>query len=191
MIQEIFGVNSHIQEVVDHFAAVGYVAIAPALFDRARPNIKLDYDSDGITKGRSLKDQVDSHSERDVKAAIDYLHAFGPAAAVGFCWGGSLSWRMATDQINNLAAAVSYYGAELPSLAKRTASCPFLAHFGVHDTSIPKEAACTFVAAQPGVQAYFYDAGHGFNCNHRGQYDENSANVSWDRTITFLNEHLV
>ena len=112
-------------------------------------------------------------------------------AAVVFYWGGSLSWRMATNQINNLAAAVSYYGGELPSLAKRTAACPFLAHFGVHDTSIPEESARTFVTAQPCVQTYFYDAGHGFNCNHRGQYDENSAKVAWDRTITFLNEHLV
>ena len=191
VIQEIFGVNVHIQQVVDRFAAAGYVAIAPALFDRAGLNIKLEYDIDGITKGRSLKDQVDSHSELDVKAAIDYLQAFGPTAVVGFCWGGSLSWRMATDQINNLAAAISYYGGELPSLANRTAVCPFLAHFGVQDTSIPEEVARTFAAAQPGVQTYFYDAGHGFNCNHRGQYDENSAKVAWDRTITFLNDHLV
>ena len=133
---------------------------------------------------------MDSHSERDVKAAIDYLQAFGPAAAVGFCWVGSLSWRMATDQINNLAAAVNCYGGELPSLAKRTAACPFLAHFGVHDTSILEGGARTFSAAQPDVQTYFYDAGHGFNCNHRSQYNENSAKVVWDRTITFLNEHL-
>ena len=149
VIQEIFGVNAHIKEVADRFAAAGYLVIAPALFDRMAPDITLAYDGDGVTEGRGLKEQADANSEFDVKAAIDHVASAGAIGAVGFCWGGSLAWRMACDKTSGLAAAISYYGGELPSLAGRDAACPVMAHFGIHDASIPEAGARSFAAAQP------------------------------------------
>ncbi len=186
VIQEIFGVNEHIREVTDRFAAAGYMAIAPALFDRVGNGIELAYDSDGVAKGRDLKTKADNNSEADVMAAIAHVASSGKVAVVGFCWGGSLAWRLATRADSSIDAAVSYYGGELPSLASRTAHCPVMAHFGIHDASIPEAGAREFAAAQPDVASYFYDAGHGFNCDHRGQYDAAAAEEAWSRTSTFL-----
>jgi carboxymethylenebutenolidase len=158
VIQEIFGVNTHIKEVTDRMAAAGYLVIAPALFDRIAPDITLAYDGDGVAEGRGLKDQADANSEFDVKAAIDHVASAGAVGAVGFCWGGSRAWRMACDKTSGLAAAISYYGGELPSLAGRDAACPVMAHFGIHDASIPEAGARSFAAAQPLVETHFYDA---------------------------------
>ena len=190
IMQEIFGVNAHIKDVTDRFAAAGYLAIAPALFDRIAPDIALAYDGDGVAKGRGLKDQADANSEKDVKAAIDYVAAAGAVGAIGFCWGGSLAWRMACDKDSGLAAAVSYYGGELPALAGRDAACPVMAHFGLLDASISSDAARAFAAAQPSVETHFYNADHGFNCDHRGQYDAAAAALAWGRTMDFLATHL-
>ena len=190
VVQEIFGVNAHIKEVADRFTAAGYLVIAPALFDRIAPDITLAYDGDGVAKGRGLKDQADANSEFDVKAAIDHVASAGAVAVVGFCWGGSLAWRMACDKASGLAAAISYYGGELPSLVGRDAACPVMAHFGIHDASIPEAGARSFAIAQPSVETHFYDAGHGFNCDHRGQYDADAAALAWGRTMAFLETHL-
>ena len=92
----------------------------------------------------------------------------GAVAVAGFCWGGSLAWRMACDEASGLADAISYYGGELPSLVRCDATCPVIAHFGVHDASIPEAGARSFAAAQLVVKTHFYDAGHGFNCDDRG-----------------------
>ncbi len=190
VVQEIFGVNPHICDVTDRFAAAGYLAIAPALFDRIRPNIALAYDADGVAEGRALKEQADTNSQDDVKAAIDFVKSAGLVGVVGFCWGGSLAWRMACDSASGIAAAVSYYGGELPSLAGNNAACPVMAHFGLLDASIPEQGARAFAAAQPNVETYFYDAGHGFNCDHRGQYDAVAAASARDRTTGFLETHM-
>ena len=190
VIQEIFGVNSHIKEVTDRIATAGYLAIAPALFDRVKPNTTLKYDDEGVSKGRQFKDETDLKSELDVKAALEHVRSAGNVAALGFCWGGSLAWRVATDEASRLAAAISYYGGELPSLVSRMAACPFMAHFGIHDGSIPEEGARAFASAQPMVETYFYDAGHGFNCDHRSQYDTNAAQTAWRRSMTFLAKHM-
>ena len=190
VVQEIFGVNAHIKEVADRFAAAGYLVIAPALFDRIAPDITLAYDSDGVADGRGLKEQADANSEFDVKAAIDHVASAGAVGVVGFCWGGSLAWRMACDKASGLAAAISYYGGELPSFAECDAACPVMAHFGIHDASIPEAGARSFATAQPSVETHFYDAGHGFNCDHRGQYDADAAALAWGRTMAFLETHL-
>ena len=190
VIQEIFGVNTHIKEVTDRMAAAGYLVIAPALFDRIAPNITLAYDGDGVAEGRGLKDQADANSEFDVKTAIDHVASAGAVGVIGFCWGGSLAWRMACDKTSGLAAAISYYGGELPSLAGRDAACPVMAHFGIYDASIPEAGARSFAATQPSVETHFYDAGHGFSCDHRGQYDADAAALAWGRSMAFLETHL-
>ena len=152
VIQEIFGVNSHIKELTDRIATAGYLAIAPALFDRIEPNITLQYDDEGVSKGRQFKDETDPNSELDVKAALDHVRSAGNVAAIGFCWGGSLAWRVATDEASRLAAAISYYGGELPSLASRLATCPFMAQYRHQEGTIPEEGARAVASAQPSVE---------------------------------------
>ncbi len=196
VIQEIFGINQHIRDVTDRFAAAGYLAIAPALFDRAGGGIELGYDADGVAKGRALKDDVDAHSANDVMAAITYAAGHddtaGKVVIVGFCWGGSLAWRMACASDNaGLVGAVSYYGGALVGPHNQAvAHCPVMAHFGLNDASIPEAGAREFTASQQAVKSYFYDADHGFNCDQRGQYDAASAGLAWERTTAFLQRHL-
>jgi carboxymethylenebutenolidase len=188
ILQEIFGLNTHICEVVDRFAAQGWLAIAPALFDRAGENIRLNYDAEGIEKGRAVKEEVDSVAEQDIAATLGLLSEDMRRYVVGFCWGGSLAWRMAcrTDGLNG---AVSYYGGELPALKELQANCPVLAHFGRQDQSIPMEGVEAFIAAQPEVDSHIYEAGHGFNCDHRGQYDAEAAELAMARTLGFMDSH--
>ena len=90
----------------------------------------------------------------------------------------------------DVKAAISYYGGELPSLAGCIAACPVMAHFGIHDASTPEAGARSFAAAQPSVETHFYDAGHGFNYDHSGQYDAEAAAQAWGRSMAFLEPHL-
>ena len=193
ILQEIFGLNPHIRSLPARYAEAGYYAVAPALFDRAEANVSLGYDADGKTRGLALKAAVDAVALNDVAAAISAASAAGPVAVIGFCWGGSLAWRAATSQ-HDLAAAISYYGGELPKLASATAHCPVMAHFGKHDASIPMDGVTTFMAAHanatPPVTTHLYDADHGFNCDARGQYNAEAASQAHDRTLAFLRAHL-
>lgn len=189
VLQEIFGLNDHIRDLPGRFAAAGYYAVAPALFDRAERGVALDYNPEGRDRGLALKAAVDGDAIFDVSAAIMAAAAAGPVAVVGFCWGGSLAWRAATS-LTGLAGAVSYYGGELPGKAGLVSHCPVLAHFGTQDKTIPMEGVNTFIKAQadadPAVVTHIYEADHGFNCDARGQYDADAATHAWTRTLAFL-----
>lgn len=193
ILPEIFGLNAHIRDLPRRYEAAGYYAVAPALFDRAEPGIELEYNNEGKTRGIALKTAVDGDALRDVAAAVKAAAAAGPVAVIGFCWGGSLAFRAAVD-MPGLAAAVSYYGGELPSRARDHARCPVLAHFGEKDAGIPIEGVHDFIAAQdgsdPAVTTHIYDADHGFNCDARGQFDAAAAALAHDRTLAFLATHL-
>ena len=141
-------------------------------------------------EGRGFKDQADANSEFDVKAAIDHVASAGAVAVVGFCWGGSLAWCMACNKASGLAAVISCYSGELLSLVGRDAACPVMAHFSIHDASISEASAHSFGTTQPSVETHFYDAGQGFNCEHRGQHDADAAALAWGRTMAFLETHL-
>ena len=189
VLQEIFGLNAHIRNVVDRFAEAGYQAVGPALFDRAAPEVRLDYDQAGKERGIALKQAVDERALLDVKAAIRADFVTPPVMIVGFCWGGSLAWRAATG-MDGTARAVSYYGGELPAMAGARARCPVMAHFGAHDKSIPMDGVNRFIEEQrdatPQVVCHVYDADHGFNCDARAQYDAAAAGLAWARTLEFL-----
>jgi carboxymethylenebutenolidase len=191
VLQEIFGLNDHIRDLPRRFAEAGYYAVAPALFDRAERGVELHYDADGRDRGLALKAAVDNDAIFDVSAAITAAAAAGPVVVVGFCWGGSLAWRAATS-LAGLAGAASYYGGELPSKAGLVSHCPMLAHFGTRDKTIPIDGVNTFINAQadadPAVVTHVYEADHGFNCDARGQYDEEAAALAWARTLAFLDE---
>jgi carboxymethylenebutenolidase len=191
VIQEIFGVNGHIRRVADGFAADGYLAIAPALFDRIRPGITLGYGENEIQEGIALKGQSSTENAlADIAAARDFVKEAGKAAVIGYCWGGFLAWVSAT-RLPGLAAAVSYYGGGIGTVAQEQPRCPVLMHFGEKDHAIPLSDVEKVRAAHPkGVEIHVYPAGHGFNCDERGSYDADSAKIARERTLAFLNAHL-
>jgi carboxymethylenebutenolidase len=191
IIQEIFGVNGHIRRVTDGYAADGYVALAPALFDRIEPGIEMGYQQADIDQGRALRGKLGWDTMvMDLRAAVKALAAEGlKVAVVGYCMGGSLAWLSAT-RIPGLAAAVGYYGGAVAEFAQERPGCPVLLHFGETDASIPKDHWDRIRAAQPGVPLHVYPAGHGFNCDERGSYHEPSARLARERTIQFLRQHV-
>ena len=189
IVQEIFGVNTHIKEITDLYASKGYLTIAPALFDRIESNIELEYDEEGVNKGRKLKELCDKDALKDIDASISVVSSAGNVGIIGYCWGGSLSWRMAC-QSNNLSASVCYYGGDIPRLKTFEPKCSVLTHFGELDQGIPIDSVEVFKSIKPEVLTYTYPADHGFNCDHRKQYSKISAKVALDRTLKFLKSNL-
>ncbi len=189
ILQEIFGVNNHIKEVTDLFAKKGFLAIAPSLFDRVEKNVELSYDENGVTKGRKLKDLCDKDALKDIEPAISVVSSAGKVGVIGYCWGGSLSWRVACKELN-VSASICYYGGDIPTLKNYEPKCEVLTHFGELDQGIPIDNVKLFKKTRPDVITYTYPADHGFNCDHRKQYNETSAKVALDRTLSFLEKTL-
>ena len=191
VIQEIFGVNGHIRRVADGYAADGYLAIAPALFDRIEPGIEIGYTPPDIERGRDLKGRSSTESAlADIEAARRHVASAGKVGVVGYCWGGFLAWVSAT-RLSGLSAAVSYYGGGIGTVAEEKPRCPVLMHFGEKDHAIPLTDVEKVRAAHPsGVEIHVYPSGHGFNCDERGSYDPESARVARERSVRFLGEHL-
>lgn len=188
LLQEIFGVNSHIRSLCDRFAALGFEVLAPALFDREAPGFEVGYDADGIAAGRRLARELHpiALSLSDTQSCIDALAPDGPVFVVGYCYGGSLAWFAAT-RLHGVAAAASYYGALVPDAAGEVPRCPVVLHFGRHDPGIPLAGVERVIAAShPGTQVYLYDAGHGFNCDQRADYDPPAAARALDRTLALF-----
>lgn len=188
--QEIFGVNGHIRRVCDGFAGEGYLAIAPALFDRVRPRVELGYEPPDIEKGRGIRGELGWDGPlADLQAAIDEAGRHGRVAVVGYCWGGSLAWLSAT-RLNGVACAVGYYGGQIAQFAAEKTRVPVILHFGEKDTSIPMSDVDKVRAAHPDMTVFTYPAGHGFNCDERGSFDARSAELARERTLRFLKDKL-
>lgn len=191
VIQEIFGVNAHIRRVCDGFAGDGYVALAPALFDRVEPGYETGYTQDDVERGRNVRQKLGwDPMVTDTKAAVEEVQKTGlKVGVVGYCMGGSMAW-LASTRIPGLAAAVGYYGGAVAEFAAETPRCPVLLHFGETDASIPREHWDRIREAQPTVPMHIYPAGHGFNCDVRASYHEPSARLARERTLEFLRKHL-
>jgi carboxymethylenebutenolidase len=191
VIQEIFGVNHHIRAVCDRFAGEGYVAVAPALFDRSQPNFECGYTPDEIANARKFIANPDWDAMlRDTDAAIKEIKSVGPLAIVGFCMGGTIAFLSAT-RLSGLSAAVCYYGGRIVAFADEKPKCPTQMHFGEQDQSIPMTDVETIKKNRPDCEIYVYkDAGHGFHCDERGSFHKGSADVAWGRTQEFLAKHM-
>lgn len=190
VVQEIFGVNSHIRRVADGFAAEGFLVIAPALFDRVRPGIELAYTQDDIREGSGLVGQIEAGKPLlDIAAAVKVASEAGKVGIVGYCWGGTLSF-LAGCEVEGLSAAVAYYGGGIAGQLAHKPKVPLLMHFGAKDKHIPLSDVDTIRAALPGVPVHVYEADHGFNCDARGSYDKPSAAAALDRTLAFLHQHV-
>lgn len=189
VLQEVFGVNRHIRWVAEQFAANGYHALAPCLFDRVGGNVDLEYTEAGITEGRARVAQLGfDPALRDVAAAAEYFGNSMPVGVVGYCWGGTLAFLAATRLG---LPSVSYYGARSRPFFDERVQSPLLMHFGRNDPLIPPDFHDEFAAKHPDVPVHFYDAGHGFNCNERSDFHAPSAAMAWRRTLRFFREHLV
>jgi len=195
VLQEIFGVNSHIRSVADAYAAAGYLAIAPAAFDRIEKGVELGYTPDDMTRGIGLKAAVEALPApgvlQDVQAAVDFAARDGKVGIVGYCWGGLLVWR-AAEQVTGLSAAVSYYGGGMTAGTEpsRKPKVPVMAHFGDQDTHIPVDGVQAFEKQHPEVEVHLYDANHGFNCDQRGSYNAGAAATALERSLYHFGKHV-
>jgi carboxymethylenebutenolidase len=189
VIQEIFGVNSHIRKVTDGFAADGYTAIAPCLFDRVRRGIELGYSAAEMQEGSGYTKQLTPEDTlRDLAAALAVVKHSGRAATVGYCWGGTLSY-LAACQLP-LACAVVYYG-RVASYLDQKPRCPVMYHYGKEDRSIPHADVERIKAANPQAPLFVYEgAGHGFNCEQRDAYNPQVAALARARTLDFLGRYV-
>jgi carboxymethylenebutenolidase len=191
VIQEIFGVNHHIRSVCDRLAAAGYVAVAPAIFDRIEPNFQSGYSADEIAVARKFVANPDYPAMlRDTQAAIDAVKDVGPVGIIGFCLGGSVAYAAAT-KLSGLSAAIGYYGGAIVKFADDKPKVPTQLHFCEKDSGIPLSDVDAIRAKRPDVEIHVYPgAQHGFNCDERPSFDKASADIAWPRSLTFFAERL-
>ena len=191
VVPEVFGVNSHIQQTTDGFAADGYLAVSPAMFDRAQRNYDTGYSQPEIQAGVAIMQKLDwKQAVLDVEAAIGEAKKGGKVGIVGYCFGGTVTW-VAAAQAKGLACAVPYYGGGMPGFIGENPKVPTLCHFGELDQSPTLAQAKEIVAKHPGITAHFYaGAGHGFNCDQRGSWNAEAAKLARSRTIDFFRKHL-
>ena len=190
VVQEIFGVNSHIRSVADGYAAEGYVAIAPCLFDRIRKGIELGYQQSDVQEGFGYVQQLKpEETAKDLAAAVAVVRHAGRVGMVGYCWGGKTTYVAASEQ--PLACGVVYYGGSIPQVLDQKPKCPMMYHFGEQDTHIPMSDVDKIKAANPqGIFHIYAGAGHGFNCDQRGSYNPQAASLARERSLAFFAEHL-
>jgi carboxymethylenebutenolidase len=190
VIQEIFGVNSHMREVCDGYAKDGYLCVAPALFDRVGKNIELGYAGADMEKAKTTRAALKwDEALKDVVAAQESIKNAGKVGILGYCYGGSVAWLGATRL--DFACAVSYYGGNVAEFANEKPKCPVICHIGSEDASINAEKVAIIKKARPEVTVYVYEgAGHGFNCNQRGSWNEAAAKLARQRTLDFLAKHI-
>ena len=189
VLQEIFGITDHIQAICQQYATHGYLAIAPALFDRIKKNIVLDYSS--FAEGRDYKMQLqDEQVLLDIAAAAATAENDLKVAVIGFCFGGALSYLASTRL--NLDCAISYYGGGIAEkYINQKPLCPIMYHFGALDPIIPSTDVAAIQSNHPeGVFHIYEDAGHGFNCSDRRDYHSESAKIAFARSLEFLKMHV-
>lgn len=197
IVQEIFGINAHIRSVVDSYAKEGYVAIAPALFDRIEPDVQLSYDGEDRQRAFDLYGKLDPKTAiLDVAAGFQHVAQEGAGAGVvGFCFGGLMAWLSATRGRQTgfePKCAVGYYAGGVGNVAKEQPNCPVMLHFGAEDNHIGKDQIEAVRQAHPEVQVFVYEgAGHAFNRDvDPASFHPGAAALARQRTLAFLGENI-
>ena len=190
VIQEIFGVNSHIREVCDRFAAAGFAVISPALFDRVQRDVELGYTPDDVQSGIAIRSKVPAAGAvLDIEAAAAAL-GLKKLGIIGYCWGGTMAW-VGASQTKLFAAAVGWYGGAIGPMKDAKLNAPVQLHFGETDHGIPLDGVEAIKQAHPEIEVYIYEgAGHGFGCDQRGSYDAAAYAKAQERSLAFLHAHL-
>jgi carboxymethylenebutenolidase len=187
VIQEIFGVTRHIRDVTEQYAAAGYLAVAPALFDRVEREVDVPYGDSkkGFGYVTALNnDQV----MMDIQTAADHVRPAGKVGVVGYCWGGKIAFLAAARV--NIDAAVAYYGGGIHQQLAHIPRVPVMFHFGEKDTHIPQSAVDEIRKAHPRGIYHLYPAGHGFNCTDRPSFDAQCAKLAFDRSVEFFRQNI-
>jgi carboxymethylenebutenolidase len=185
VIQEIFGLDIYVQQDVDRWAAAGFEAIAPSMFDRQHKGFVGGHDPEGMTAGISYLNAARMEDAMaDVQACVDRLKDKGPVFIVGYCYGGVISW-LAAGKVEGLAAASAYYGGRITQYLDVTPKIPVICHFGRKDGHIPAdETSAAIKAAHPDVPVYIYEhSGHGFNNDGRPDSNAEDAALARQRTL--------
>ncbi len=191
VVQEIFGVNTHIRSVADRYAKDGFLAVAPELFDRVERGVELGYEGADMQRALGLMAKLNPEKALvDIAAAMEFAHSETKkkVGVIGYCFGGTMAW-MAAARLHP-AAAVGYYAGRIGNYAGETLTAPVMLHFGKQDAHIPAEEVEKVHAAHPEVEIYWYDAGHGFNCDARASYNSQAAREARERSLSFLKKHL-
>jgi carboxymethylenebutenolidase len=196
VIQEIFGVNQSIQSVADAYAKEGFLAIAPAIFDRFERGLQLTYVGEDLKKAFDLYGKLNPDTQLlDIAAAFEYAKSAGKGiGVVGFCYGGLLSWLSATrgEALKmKPACVVGYYAGGIGKVAAEEPVCPVLLHFGANDDHIGKDQIDAVREAHPDVEIYLYEgAGHAFANAARASYVPEATEVAWGRSLEFLKKNI-
>jgi carboxymethylenebutenolidase len=191
VLQDVFGVTAEIRKVADGFAAMGYVAIAPSLFDRVRPGVSLGYDEGSRTEGAAIGAEVGREQAiSDIQATVDAVKDAGKVAVVGYCWGGDLAYS-AANKVSGIACVVGYDGSAAVADYREKRKVPTLLHFGESDPELPLEQITQFRAHRPDVSAFTYPgAAQGFGCDERGSYREDAAGKALERTLFWISQYV-
>ncbi|TCT07880.1 dienelactone hydrolase family protein [Aquabacter spiritensis] len=191
VLQEVFGVTPHIRRVTDAFAALGYLAIAPALFDRVRTCVELGHDEEGFLEGLTLVEKIgDATALADIQASVDAVKGAGKVAVVGFSWGGHLAY-LAANEVAGLACSIGYYGAGIVEEGGAKRKVPTLLHFGSADSLIPLDRVTQFREDRPDVSAFAYPgATHGFDTAPRGPLNVAAASAAQERTCAWIAQYV-
>ncbi len=190
VVQEIFGVNSHMRFASDTLAQSGFAVVSPALFDRVEKDVELGYTQEDIQAGLALRSKITEEQVMlDIEAAAASLGT-ASIGIIGYCWGGTIAWWGATRS-GSFKAAAGWYGGGIAATKTETPHCPVQLHFGAEDHGIPLTDVDAIRAAQPGVEIYVYEgAGHGFGCEQRGSFNQKSFDLAQNRSLDFFRKHL-
>jgi len=189
---EMYGVNGYLQGVCDAYSRDGYIALAPALFDRFEPGLTSPYDDAGSALGKELSARTDhAHTMMDVGTSAAYLRGKSPGVATvitGYCFGGTVSWLAARR--GGFDGAVIYYGSDMCDYPAEVPNCPVICHVGDMDTAVPPTDVAAFREKRPEPRWYVYPgAQHGFdNATRPVRYHAEAAALARERTLVFLAE---
>ena len=195
LIQEIFGVNDHIKNVAERFSKEGFVTWVPDIFYRIEDDISLGYSATDIEKGKNLKDKSGwDLPTMDILSCIANLKVSYNVATIGFCYGGSLSWKAACSAYG-LDASVCFYGSQISNFLDKNPRCPTMVHLAEEDPTINKEDQNKIIEfsknKEPNIKVHTYESSdHGFFCDVRDSYNEKARDLSYERTIEFLKKTL-
>jgi carboxymethylenebutenolidase len=191
IVQDCFGIDPHIRKLVDEFAAKGYVAIAPALFDSVKTDVALGYDQDGLAEGLELAQQVGTaRAIGDIQETVDAVKGAGKVSIVGYGWGGYLAY-VSANRVSGVACTVGYYGGGIVEDFREKRKVPTLLHFGEDDPSIPLDEVSQFRFQRPDVSAFSYPgAAHAFNCDQGDSYHDEAAKMALDRTLSWISQYV-
>ncbi len=189
--QDFFGIDPQIRKIADQFAAKGYLAIAPSLFDSVKPDVALGYDESGLAEGVELTQQVGTERAiGDIQGAVDAAKSAGKVTVIGYGWGGYLAY-LAANRVNGVACTVGYYGDGIVDDYREKRKVPTLLHFGEDDSLIPFTEVGQFRSHRPDVSAFSYPgSAHAFNCDDRDSYHDEAAKSALERTLLWISQYV-